>query len=126
MIADDEIAIVEKGVREFARLPYYRVDVKKDIISIFVPDQNAGRLSEAFPFSLNSRDVQGALAQAITFSAMLRFVLIDETKRLFMTQRYCFRGSIDDWIDIGGANTLSTLVKKYVVHLGQDSYFELF
>lgn len=126
MITDDEIAVVEKGVREFARLPYYRVDVKKDIISVFVPDQNVGRLSKAFPFALNGRDVQGALSQVLTYSAMLRFVLIDDAKRIFVTQRYCFRGSIDDWIDIGGSDTLPKLVKRYVKHLGQDSFFELF
>lgn len=126
MITDDEIAIVEKGMREFARLPYGRVDVKKDIISVFVPDQNVGRLSEAFSFALNDRKMQDAFSQAITYSAMLRFVLVDEAKRLFATQRYCFLGSVDDWIDIGESNTLPKLVKRYVKHLGQDSFFELF
>ena len=126
MITDDEIAVVEKGVRELARLQYYRADVKKNVISVFVPNQDVGRLSEIFPFSLNSREAQGVLAQAITYSAMLRFVLVDDAKRIFVTQRYCFRGSIDDWIDIGGSDTLSNLVKRYVKHLGRDSYFELF
>jgi hypothetical protein len=25
-----------------------------------------------------------------------------KTKRTFVVNRYCFRGSIEDWIDIGG------------------------
>jgi len=41
------------------------------------------------------------------------------------TQRYCFLGSVDDWIEIGKPGKLSTLVKRYVKHLGQDSYVEL-
>ena len=32
---------------------------------------------------------------------MLQFVLTDKANRLFETQRYCFLGSIDDWITIG-------------------------
>jgi hypothetical protein len=37
----------------------------------------------------------------------------------------CGIGSIDDWIDIGHGS-LTTLVKRYVQHLGKESYFELF
>jgi hypothetical protein len=56
---------------------------------------------------------------------MLVFHLVDATRRIFQTQRYCFLGSVDDWIEIGKPGKLSTLVKKYVKHLGQDSYVEL-
>jgi hypothetical protein len=56
---------------------------------------------------------------------MLQFVLDDEKCRTFTAQRYCFRGAIDDWIDIG-YGPLTTLVKQYVPPLGQESYFELF
>jgi hypothetical protein len=51
--------------------------------------------------------------------------LDDEQRRLFTAQRYCFRGSVDDWIDIGHG-PLTKLVKRYVKHLGQESYFELY
>jgi len=37
----------------------------------------------------------------------------------------CFVGSVDDWIDIGHGS-LAALVKRYVKHLGQESYFELY
>ena len=58
-------------------------------------------------------------------TTMLQFVLEDAQRRLFTAQRYCFRGTIDDWIDIGHG-PLTTLVKTYVQHLGKESYFELF
>ena len=51
--------------------------------------------------------------------------VIKAQRRTFQTQRYCFLGSVDDWIVIGKPGKLSTLVKKYVKHLGQDSYVEL-
>jgi hypothetical protein len=65
------------------------------------------------------------LRKEIQYSPMLQFLLEDEQRRLFTAQRYCFRGSIDDWIDIG-YGSLTTLVKQYVKHLGKESYFELF
>ena len=55
----------------------------------------------------------------------MRFLLVDDQHRTFLTQRYCFIGSIDDWIDIGTPGKLATLVKKYVKHLGKESYFDL-
>ncbi len=42
-----------------------------------------------------------------------------------MTQRYCFLGRIDDWIEIGTQGNLQDLVENYVKHLGQESFFEL-
>jgi hypothetical protein len=61
------------------------------------------------------------LRQGIHYSPMLVFQLVDATRRTFQTLRYCFLGSVDDWIAIGKPGKLSTLVKKYVKHLGQDS-----
>jgi len=56
----------------------------------------------------------------------MQFVLIDKKKRLFNIQRYNYRGSIDDWIDIDYFEPLDELVRKYVKHLGQESFFELY
>lgn len=57
---------------------------------------------------------------------MLQFVLTDKVKRVFEARRYCFLGSIDDWIAIGEVGALSKLVKTYVPHLGEESYFDLY
>ncbi|MFW9261313.1 hypothetical protein [Nostoc sp. CALU 546] len=65
------------------------------------------------------------LKLSISYSPMLRFVLIDREQRAFLTQRYCFLGRIDDWIEIGTLGNLQDLVENYVKHLGQESFFEL-
>jgi hypothetical protein len=64
-------------------------------------------------------------APATHYSDLLRFMLIDARRRTFVTQRYCFIGSIDDWIDIGRSGTLAHLVTQHVQHLGKESYFNL-
>ena len=65
------------------------------------------------------------LRKAVPYAPMLLFQLVDGSRRTFQTQRYCFLGSVDDWIEIGKPGKLATLVKRYVKHLGQDSYVEL-
>ena len=57
---------------------------------------------------------------------MMRFVLVDREQRLFLAERFCFRGAVDDWIDIGGPpQKLPMVIRKFVKHLGSDSLFEL-
>ncbi len=66
---------------------------------MYTLNQNVAVLSEIFS-GLSSRkevDIQNQLARSISYSSMLRFVLYDEQKRIFMTERFCFLGSIDDW-----------------------------
>jgi len=63
---------------------------------------------------------------ATTFSAVLRFILDDAEKRLFTVERYCFKGSIDDWIYLAGPEPLESLANKYLKHLGQESFYQLY
>jgi len=62
------------------------------------------------------------------FTPVFRFTLVDPQERLFIAERFCFRGSIDDWMGLcnGGPDSLRTLAKRYVRHLGEDSFYELF
>lgn len=125
IIRDDEISIVAEGIKRYKRLKNCKIDVKKGTISIYSPDQDVNRLIEIAKEYNTGTDIE-AILREITYSPILQFVLIDEDKRLFVTQRWCFLGSIDDWIDIGKADKLENLVKEYIKHIGEDSYFELF
>ena len=56
----------------------------------------------------------------------MRFILVDVEKRPFAPERYCFRGSVDDWITIGPPEPIQRLADKYLKHLGRESLFELY
>jgi hypothetical protein len=56
---------------------------------------------------------------------MLRFTLSNPDRRLFTAERWCFRGSIDDWMFIGGLAPRADHVEKYAKRLGSDDFFEL-
>ena len=96
LVTDQEVAVVESGMRKFSRVDRYRIGATKNIITVH------------------------------TDSPMMRFILVDRENRKFVAQRYCFRGAIDDWIDISSRDSLENLSGKYLKHLGQDSFYELF
>jgi hypothetical protein len=127
IITDEEIATVEKGMKELSKLQNFKIDVKKDTVYVYTADQEKKELVEiflSFSFATNE-NIARSVNNCLSYSSMLRFVLFDEDKRIFTAERFCFLGSIDDWIDIGLPNTLQNLVKKYVKHLGHDSFYEL-
>ena len=129
LITEEERQVVEAGMRTYADVKDDKIDVKGKAIVIYTADQDVETLAELFkdlsPTPSANRQLMSLLRKEIQYSPMLQFLLEDEQRRLFTAQRYCFRGSIDDWIDIG-YGSLTTLVKQYVKHLGKESYFELF
>jgi hypothetical protein len=129
IITDEERRIVEEGMRTYATVKDYKIDIKDNAILIYTAEQDIEALANIFkdthPNPLENVELMTNLRKAIHFSPMLVFQLVDVTRRTFQTQRYCFLGSVDDWIEIGKPGKLSTLVKRYVKHLGQDSYVEL-
>ncbi len=79
-----------------------------------------------FPDAMEKRaQVMEILNRSAHYTPVMKFELIDENKRLFATQRYCYRGSIDDWIYIGTSGELKILVRRYVKHIDKESFFEL-
>ena len=129
LIIAEERQIVADGMRRYASVEAYRIDVKGKAIVIYLADQESDALARIFPDYPSSPEekarIMTVLRQQLHYSPMLQFILMDEKQRRFWPQRYCFRGSIDDWIGIGLPDTLSNVVKTYVKHLGKESYFEL-
>jgi hypothetical protein len=129
IITDEERQVVEEGMRKYADVQDYKIDVKGNAIVVYTADQDMATLAAIVrdPHASseeNARRMQ-LVRESIHYSDVLRFMLIDARRRTFVTQRYCFIGSIDDWIDIGRSGTLAHLVQQYVKHLGKESYFNL-
>jgi hypothetical protein len=128
IISDEERQIVADGMRKYASVQDYKIDVRGNAIEIHIAHQDSETFSEMITRArpdLDQTQIAALVAQAVHYFPMMQFLLEDEQRRTFTAQRYCFIGSIDDWIDIG-YGLLPTLVKRYVKHLGQESYFELF
>jgi hypothetical protein len=127
LITDDELAMVKEALKRHAEEGRYRVEVKKAALTIHeVQDNTAGLERIALPW-ISKAEIKQAAIQNATYMPIMRFVLADLEKRLFLAERFCFRGSVDGWIDIGGrAQKLSVVLKKFIKHLGKESIFELY
>jgi len=127
LINDEELAMVQEALKRHAEEWRYQVEVKKTAITIHeAPDNTAGFERMALPW-ISKATIKEAVIQNASYMAVMRFVLADPEKRLFLAERFCFRGPVDDWIDIGGpAQKLSVVLKSFIKHLGRESIFELY
>lgn len=129
LLSEDEFLLINRLMATKTTLKdyAYKVEHDKSAMTIFIADENPGKFLELLnPFLAQDENrVRDYAIKSGTFQAMLRFRLVDEEERLFVTERFCFRGSVDDWIQISGLGPLDTLAKKFVKHLGKESFFEL-
>jgi hypothetical protein len=130
-ISEIEQFVVEKGIRVYAKLDYFIMDIKSNILTIFLPDVNNNNVDnswmriQAYYTNLTFDKFKEKILKESNYSALMRFILKDEEKRTFVVERYCFLGSIDDWIFLEQSDNLKKLVMKYCRHLGRDSFYDL-
>jgi hypothetical protein len=127
-----ERELVAEGIRRHAGFEHFIVDAQDREIVIYVADMPPNRAVDILgeflgPFGTQHFSIRQWAVNHARYSKMLRFILEDEKERLYHAQRWCFRGSIDDWISlIGPPAPLDTLVATYAPHLEKESFFELF
>ena len=129
VVTDEEVSTVERGVRNLAKQPHFVIDVKGHSIVVHLADNSADAIQDVLFSRLgiqpNSFHLQ-ALQRFTRYSPMMRFTLVDEENRHFSVDRWCFKGSIDDWLPLMDFGDLKSLVAKYCPHLGRESFYELF
>lgn len=126
IITPAELALVETALRRHGEDWQYRAEVKKDTITVHECRTDMAGLNEmAAMFGRRPLSAAEKTSRA-HYMAVLRFVLVDTKTRGFVAERFCFRGSVDDWIYIGGPGPLADHITKYVRHLGRESMYELY
>jgi hypothetical protein len=127
IISDEELNIVDNGMKNYSTLKSYKIDVRKNTIQIYTPNQDVNALEDILSSISPLPEIKKqAINDVITYSPDMQFILIEKENRIFMAQRYCYLGRINDWINIGAPDSLSNLVKKYITHLGKESFFDLY
>ena len=128
IITDEEIQLVKDAIKSYTKLSHFFVEAKGNKILVYTPDQDLDGLDSMLsPFAqLRGINVKEYFGKRASFTPMMRFILSDKEERTFYTERYCFRGSIDDWIYLGSSSgTLLSQLMLYIKHLGQESFYEL-
>ncbi len=135
LITDIEEQFVKKSLNTLKRSRRYRVDCKDEYITVYESNADAdilkgllGDLLSTTPSrpGINSDDAMTALVNIADqhYTAMLRFRLDDKEQRTFTVERFCFRGSIDEWLYLAGPDNFISIVRKYVKILGTEEFFD--
>lgn len=139
LITDIEEQFVKKHVNSLKRSRRYRVDCKDEYITIYESNADTENLKDIKDIfgdllkntptrpGVNADDAMTALIKIADqhYAAMLRFCLVDKEKRTFTVERFCFRGSIDEWVYLDGPEDFRRIVKKHVKLLGTNEFFDL-
>jgi hypothetical protein len=132
LIRPEESASVEAALKKHPKAKNYRVAIKTDQIMIYEGigggmDSLRNILGQA---GLNIETVEERLQEELDrytqFTPVMRFILDDQETREYHAERWCCRGSIDDWIYAGHSGKISFLVKKLIPTLGTYAFYELY
>lgn len=128
-ISPMERRLVEEAVARLAGLKHVIVDVELDALVVYLPgteDEPLDRLGELLGIPTGAiGKLRDKMARQAQYQKMLRFELLDSDERSYIAQRWCFLGSIDDWLFLEGPAPLEQLVEQFAPHLGKESFFEL-
>ncbi|MBL7183062.1 MAG: hypothetical protein ISS50_01290 [Anaerolineae bacterium] len=128
----EEVEAVEAAVQRHPKARNYRVSVKHNRIEVY---ERVGLGTEELITDLRgvgllvpgrAGRLRELLESRARFTAVLRFILTDAERRTFRTERWCYLGSIDDWIDVGPMGPVDRLARQWIPKLGTDALFEVF
>ncbi|MSU51235.1 MAG: hypothetical protein EXS37_19465 [Opitutus sp.] len=125
LIRDDELACLRRELGEKRGQKLYELEVTGDVIIVHEAENMHSDLAGYLSLRPGV-DLMAVARQFAQYMPVMRFVLQDKTARMFEPERYCFRGSVDDWISIGAPDTIEPLAAKFLPHLGRDSFYELY
>jgi len=118
---EDEIAAVGKALK--ALETDARFEEKGKSFVIHTANRDISSL-ESLSLLGMSESMREKLEQQTTYSAMLRFTLVEPKQRLFTVERMRFIGE-PDWLLIDGPGTLKKAAKTYVPMLDdEETFFE--
>ena len=127
LITDAEVKIVESARARIAAARDSYVDRAREILTVYVADRSDGleAIFRTLAPLASSASIEEQLRRSRRYDAVFRFVLLDPETRVFQAQRFCYLGSIDDWVFIGESGSLAE-VARCLKHIGKDSYYELY
>jgi hypothetical protein len=127
IIWDEEKQVVEDGMQKYSGVQDYKIDVRGNTIEVYTAIQDRETFSEMFAAMRpppSKTKIAELVTQFMSYGLRMQFVLKDKKRRTFVAQRPGPLGWFDDWVDIDKPGKLSTLVKKYVPLLGEESFDE--
>lgn len=126
-IQEREREYIEMQVVALSSYSVAKALAEGDTLVVYTPDRDPGDVAAFMGAAFGDGSIGGDYAARHTrYTAVLRFKLEDDVSRKFSAERFCFAGSIEDWIPIGSTGSLEKLAGQYLPTLGTDEFFELY
>ena len=128
LIASNETATVQAALKGHPKPGNYLLAIKRNQIVVYErqgPDPEALSAIFADYGPLPQSAIEG-LDQSAHYTPILRFVRHDSDRREFTAERWCFLGSVDDWISTGHSGQIEALARALIPLLGTDGFFDLY
>jgi len=124
----EKIAL-DKLARELAEVEDLLVEATADSLIVYVCNQTREEVDHIMRMLFgpsHTAEQRRLFTRQSDCHPMYRFVLQDDARRLFKLDRWCFRGRIDGWIPLTvQGDSLLKIAKKYLPHLGRESFYDL-
>ncbi|MEM1123122.1 MAG: hypothetical protein AAGJ18_21950 [Bacteroidota bacterium] len=120
---------IKKELEKNKAISDFKVDVNGDIVKIYTTDLESGADNV---FGGGLRDLLFNNAQVDIFrkafqryEERMRIKIVErKDEKEYLVYRYCYRGSVDDWIVIDAGEDLGQLAKDNLKLIGTEAYFE--
>lgn len=127
LITKLEEARLKSELKKFG-LANYRVAVKHTYITIYEPryhgEDYLPMLEQMAALPETKRKILTKIANRSSVDPVMRFCIVDKKKRLFDIERMTYRG-MGGWRSLFESMALPELTRKYLKHLGKDSFYDL-
>jgi len=125
------VNIIKKELRKNKNIADFTIDINGALAKIYTTELEderdnvfSGGLQDLL-FSKNQMNVFRKIFQR--YEERMRIKLVEKKgKKEYLVYRYCYRGSVDDWIVIDAGDDLSQLAKDNLHLIGTEAYFESF
>jgi hypothetical protein len=133
-IQPEEVTAVEEAIKKHPDARRYRIAVKPNMIEIYeqIGPHYDTLVNELHIPGLSSKpglteQLQSLEERHAQYAPVLRFTLLDPTQRRFGAKRMCYRGSINNWLELmqTGPAPVAELARELIPTLGTDQFFEL-
>ncbi|WP_058308367.1 hypothetical protein [Gracilibacillus massiliensis] len=120
-ITVEEVNTLKKSMETNSPIRDYKLDIRQKSIYLYTYENPV-------PFDENPLIVEALSDPKYkTYEAQLCFSLADKKTRLFQVERKSYTGEKDDqWLYLDESTDLKALADKFVQHLGQETFFDLF
>jgi hypothetical protein len=119
MINENEIEIIKKVLNKICKGLDYVINEKEDGIELYVDEKYNTKLSVVeLTYYMSGIRKNEKVFYEPSFK-------ISRYGNEYHIDRFCFIGSINDWMYIDKDQNLENLCKKYFIHIKNESYYEL-